>query len=599
MRLLLDLPDELIVHVLTACAEERDLRDRLGPSAPGRINAFNFALTCKKAYRLAQSIIFSSILIRRSSQLTTLRDLFRKLDRRSYVKELAIVPLPAEVGDPMPYVEDLVTNLPQLEHLVIEIPWDQGLAAAGEDGRTPWERLFDGFNEVTISRIQHRKLLLWSMRLVTCHLNFQSPNGDARELEDVINVLAAPRLRELALVNADLRKAKINTSFIRRRSSPLKSLSIHSCMVSAASWLEVLAYPQAIKAVSFFPHYKTFDWEDTSNLNLWDLLRSLAVALAPHRHSLTHLEATTHGLESIVREDDMRTIFGPFTLLSSLTSLKLNQSCRTSRGLFNLLDYMSPSLTHLHISEEIENSVDYTFVDFAKEVLRRYVLHNAVEAGRSRGFRGPFLPKLKSLTCEFRPWDPHHLSVDFRSEITDIGLNFLRHPKPHDPIKFRVLRRTAQRYAVPPYLWDEYVPERLLWFDNQQLARTDELWGSLTDYEKEEERMRVERIRIAREEREKNQRLERERIEKNEAARRRARAAEWKKYESGIIGDEVEDDTWYAVKDMFSSGYDSLEVGDESDFEEATAKKDTGIALGISLDEDGNDRMIVGQVNSA
>ena len=395
MHFLLDLPDELICQVLRACAEERDLRDRLGPSAPGRINAFNLALTCRKAYRLAQSTIFSSILIRRSSQLTTLRDLFRKLDRRTDVKELAIIPLQAEVGDPMSHVEDLVTNLPRLEHLSIELPWDQSLATVGEDGRTPWERLFDGFNEISTSRTQHRRLLLWSMQLITCHLNFQSPNGEARDLEDVINILAAPRLRKLVLVNADLRKAKINTSFIRRRSSPLESLSVHSCMVSAASWLEVLSVPQAIKTVSFFPHYKTFDWDDFSNTNLWDQLRSLAVALAPHRHSLTHLEASTHGLESMIREDDMRGTFGPFTSLSSLTNLRLNQSSRSSRGLYMLLDYMSPSLTHLHISEEIANSeVSATLVCFAREVLRRYLDDkNVAHVGRSREFRGPFSPK--------------------------------------------------------------------------------------------------------------------------------------------------------------------------------------------------------------
>ena len=167
-------------------------------------------------------------------------------------------------------------------------------------------------------------------------------------------------------------------------------------------------------------------------------------------------------------------------------------------------------------------------------------------------------------------------------------------------LDFRVLRRTAQRNAVPPYLWDEYVPEQLLWFDNQQLARTDELWGSVTDYEKEQERLRVERERIAREEREKAERMERERVQKIEAARRKARAAEWKKYESGIVNDGVEDDTWYAVKDMFSSGYDSMEVEvDESEYDGLTARKDSGIALGMSLDEDGNDRMVVGQVNSA
>ena len=112
--------------------------------------------------------------------------------------------------------------------------------------------------------------------------------------------------------------------------------------------------------------------------------------------------------------------------------------------------------------------------------------------------------------------------------------------------------------------------------------------------------LRVERERIAREEREKIARIERERVQKIEAARRKARAAEWKRYESGIVNDEVEDDTWYAVKDMFSSGYDSLEVEvDDSDYEEVHARKDSGIALGISLDEDGNDRMVVGQVNSA
>ena len=255
---LLDLPDEIIVNILTCCTLWTDAKDRLGSEAPGRLALVNFAQTCRKASALAEPLLFCSLTIRRTWHVYNINKMLDNNEPRTYqIKDLAVAPFCNETQTEFCDLGRTISRLSHLEHLHIETPWEHNPYRSARRDNV-WQKMELSFDDMITSRVNQCRIPKWSQRLKTCHLNFQAPYGEHKDIGHLATVIAAPQLRNLTLVNADLRSFKVSSLNLCRRASPLHVLTLSSCIVSHTAFAEMLSVPQALQRYSYFPPHCIF-----------------------------------------------------------------------------------------------------------------------------------------------------------------------------------------------------------------------------------------------------------------------------------------------------------------------------------------------------
>ena len=169
--LLLDLPDEILSHVLESCSQLTDTKGRLGPSAPGRQDIRNFGRTCRQGYRLTEPYLHRSFLLRKAKDVASFLPLLSSDPdgkKVKHIRDLALVPLTDETSSEYRDVAKSVAALPNLEQLIIETPYRTHTAI--QDSQDPFEVFqsdLGGLDDLG-SGLPGCPIPSWSHRLVTC-----------------------------------------------------------------------------------------------------------------------------------------------------------------------------------------------------------------------------------------------------------------------------------------------------------------------------------------------------------------------------------------------------------------------------------------------
>ncbi|RMZ87954.1 hypothetical protein DV736_g4811, partial [Chaetothyriales sp. CBS 134916] len=501
--LLLELPDEIICYVLTTCTHLRDSKDLLGSQAPGRLIVLNFALTCRKAFGLADPFLLSSLTIRRGTQVWKLLSYLdpsssnlEEADpdaRARHVRELALAPYPEEAtGTGYNDITDLLLRMSGLERLIIEIPLHYPTEGLDEFQR--------GIGRLDLNGgLSGCPVPSWSHNLTECHLNFQSFFGGARRLENLDFILFAPRLTKLTLVDAyiDGFTHKGSRFSVPPHISPLRVLNLESCVFTDRGISPLLSIPKALETFTFYTHSMSIDHDSGQSYILGLLAHMLASLASYQRHSLTDLSVQLEGLMN-VRSHESSTppaTHISFLRFSNLKKLKLvvpGYDRVDSHGISFFYPRLPASLTHLHIDDRSRRyrPVEYAWLVGACKALLEPSAPSNVGYPSSHVVTsiGP-LPDLRSMTITFTPtYDaladppPERIGTSISSQFTEVG-HLLHHRfsrfRSHS-VRLRVIRRTDIRSAVPPYLWDQEEPEDVLVYDN---TRPENLWNCETPTE--------------------------------------------------------------------------------------------------------------------
>jgi hypothetical protein len=126
MSALLDLPDELIIYVLSKLADETDVKRRLSPLAPGHQAIASLAQTCRKAWAISEPFLFSAVILCTGEDVALFNDLARFNHKRTrFLQDLAVVVREEEDG--ILELADLLASLSpgNLKRLHIEPPFNQ------------------------------------------------------------------------------------------------------------------------------------------------------------------------------------------------------------------------------------------------------------------------------------------------------------------------------------------------------------------------------------------------------------------------------------------------------------------------------------------
>ncbi|RMZ76763.1 hypothetical protein DV737_g4660, partial [Chaetothyriales sp. CBS 132003] len=489
--LLLDLPDEIICYVLATCTLLRDSKDLLGPQAPGRLIALNFALTCRKAFGLAEPFLLSSFTIRRGTQVRKLISYLEPSSsnvgeadpdaRARCVRELALAPHPEEAtGTGYSNITDLLPRMSSLERLIVEIPFHYKTEGLDEFQR--------GMSRLDLNG-----------GLAGCHLNFESFFGGARRLENLDFILFAPRLTKLTLVDAyiDGFTHKGSQFSVPPHVSPLRVLNLESCVLTDRGISPLLSIPKALETFKFYTHNMSIDHDSGRSYILGILAHMLASLASYQRHSLTDLSVQIEGLTNIPSHESSTppATHISFLRFSNLKKLKLvipEYDRIGSPAISFFYPRLPASLTHLHIEDRSRQHIEDWSQQHApvecppllgacKALLEPSAPSNVGCPSSHVTPMGP-LPNLRSMTVTFTPtYDaladppPPRINSSLSTQFTEVG-HVLRHRFSRfrfHSVQLRVIRRTEIRSAVPPYLWDEEQPEDVLVYDN---TRPEDLW---------------------------------------------------------------------------------------------------------------------------
>ncbi|ETN38077.1 uncharacterized protein HMPREF1541_07701 [Cyphellophora europaea CBS 101466] len=484
---LLDLPDEIILHILSACAEERDARHRMSFSSSGRQTILNFAKSSHRAFSLAEPFLYNTITLRKGIEFSPAFKSFKQrlLDqpgRNEHVSDVALVPAEGPTDPDFWTWASFVAMLPKLEHLFVEVPFTQADAIddeeTGEYVSPFWTAFKNTFSSKQSGTVPHTKVPAWASHLTTCHLNFNAPNGFCVPLGDIANVLAAPSIRKLTLVAADLREFELDRKTIRLRSSPLQHLRLESCIVSESSLRHMLSIPQAL--TTFFESSGTNNQDNHLSL---DRLYGLSQALAMHRSTLKTLYVNPRDLRSLSEFESSGSRTITFAHLTSLVNLTIDfRDWRFEPGPTYFLERFPTSLRHLHLKVDLSyysNPIPAYFAFWTNRIRRRMY--------RSRHSR-PTFPRLETFAVEMMHITPSTVNSSQRDDL-ETAVWRLKHDF---NVRVRIYRCTKQRNAVPPYLWDEYEPELVCMLDSNVMEARN-LWNTQTLSEiKELERLERE-----------------------------------------------------------------------------------------------------------
>ena len=168
--LLLELPDEVLCHVLEASSQFTDIKGFFGLKAPGRQDILNFGRTCHKAYCLAEPLLLSSSIVRRSSHVESLLSILDSDpdDKKvRHVKNLALVPCPNETSIEYREIAKRLQELPNLGCLFIEIP--HHLRTVISENVDLWPEFQKDLSTLDSGLgLPGRPIPTWSHRLTTC-----------------------------------------------------------------------------------------------------------------------------------------------------------------------------------------------------------------------------------------------------------------------------------------------------------------------------------------------------------------------------------------------------------------------------------------------
>jgi hypothetical protein len=161
---LLDLPKEILHHILDFCARESDTK-HTGPNSTIR----SFSLVSKQAHDYAQPSLWCQFSLASDAHVTKLaRSLDTESSRRGHVKSLNLVPS-NRTGTTYTGYKKITTSLLSLTNLSsisIEFPTRY---SHHPGGRESWNQLKGDFGEAgECLGIGQVPIPPWSQRLVTC-----------------------------------------------------------------------------------------------------------------------------------------------------------------------------------------------------------------------------------------------------------------------------------------------------------------------------------------------------------------------------------------------------------------------------------------------
>ena len=184
MVTLLGLPDELICHVLSKVAANKDCKGRLSPLATGHHDIVGFALTCHRAWTLSEQFFYSAVLLRKAKEVTTLGHCYwtdessplpTNQARGRHLKDLAVVPSEygsRESNEEFLKLSKIISSMAagQLARLHIELPYHQ------TSNSQFWFRFRSTFGKSIPGHIGGFFTLPWASRLGHCKCCHRIPH---------------------------------------------------------------------------------------------------------------------------------------------------------------------------------------------------------------------------------------------------------------------------------------------------------------------------------------------------------------------------------------------------------------------------------------
>jgi hypothetical protein len=509
---LLNLPEEVLVAVLSTCACHTDRRDRASVNAPGRKAILNFALSCRKAYRLARPFLHHTLTLR------TKRDAIRShqlmLDdnvRRDHLRDLALIPpadllrgtAAAKAADTQamgPWLE-VLANSPALETLHIQLPNTQMDVVVDEETgwyHSPiWASMLDhlGIRIGQLPAKPHLPNANWFASIRFCKLVVNGPYGVCSKIHNLAALLAAPFLTRLHLISADLSDFRINPRTTVARSSVLQQLQLEDCMLAEQGIYHLLTLPRALKSFSDFGSGRQYE-----TLSPLDRLGGVIVALKMHVTSLKSLSLHPRHVKHISSTELGRKLLllVQFTSLRDMTfaytdaRLSFSSSCRLLLSLlpksltsFSLRVEVPSRLNHYARPVKADQPVEFS-VSWAEAILKRRTACPTCH----QGCRALTMPRLKTLNIHLLNLAREDLSTANTDSLETIAF----HLRQKVGIHTFVYRGAKQHNAIPPYLWDEYVPEEVLVLDSATMCEQS-LWSSVHPTELElAEKLELKRL---------------------------------------------------------------------------------------------------------
>ena len=444
---LVDLPDEILIQVVSFIDRKADLR--------------RCSRLCRRIHTLTEEQLYSNIVLMTPTHARNFGTaVSNSTTRLLAIKDLTIAPpdSTSEIYERYPPLYDLLPRMKRLRNFFYESEfcnsfWNRDARAGIEDQ----QRYGSVFWQSSLENKQPAMRGLGS--LLSCTLNCCGHMQRCLDFDCLMGIFIQPTLQHLKISRAQIKQNDATFLKYHHGTTPLKKLEFEKCHFFQGALPLILAVPKALEEFSLMVDaYQVIGRP----------IRECAEAIEKQKQSLKVLKLDVsyswNEMEDVI---DLSSFLSLRTLQVRSDSIKFSNTSEERHSFISLTpDKDNQYLTHL--PPDLEDLIISEIGDLAEDdraVPRMYT--NAIKTLKQYKTKN-----LKSATLKLQAGE--NVAPANRSRLETFRLKPWKDPEPGQ-IQFKIYRVTATPTVVAPFLYHEPKPSDVLIYDS--FAKKD-LWNS-------------------------------------------------------------------------------------------------------------------------